>query len=105
MCYLNAMNLEVFPFAAKVKIGDTMTDIQEGLCSGMWTIGVTKTGNELGLTEEEASALAPVDLRHRLDGIEKSFAMRGLTLSVESIGACPAIIDEINARLALGERP
>jgi len=105
MCYRNALNLEVFPFAAMVKIGDTITDVQEGLNSGMWTIGVAKTGNELGLTKEEASALAPVDLRHRLDGIEKRFRDAGAHFVVESIGACPAIIDEINARLALGERP
>ena len=32
---------------------DTPADVEEGRNSGMWTIGVTRTGNEAGITEEE----------------------------------------------------
>jgi phosphonoacetaldehyde hydrolase len=30
MCYQNAIRLQVYPFAAMIKIGDTISDIQEG---------------------------------------------------------------------------
>jgi phosphonoacetaldehyde hydrolase len=105
MCYQNAMNLQIFPFAAMVKIGDTVTDIQEGLNAGMWTIGVTKTGNEMGLTEEEVSAMDPKDLRDKLDQIEKRFRDFGAHFVIESVGESPAIIEQINSRLAQGELP
>jgi phosphonoacetaldehyde hydrolase len=105
MCYQNAMNLQVYPFAAMVKIGDTMTDIQEGLNAGMWTIGVTKTGNELGLTEEEILSLSHDGLSTRLERIKKKFQDAGAHFVVESIGECPAIIEQIDACLAMGERP
>ena len=57
MCLKNAENLGVFPMEAIVKIGDTLPDVAEGINAGMWTIGLAKTGNEIGLTEEEIDAL------------------------------------------------
>ena len=105
MCYQNAINLQVYPMEGMVKIGDTVNDIQEGLNAGMWTIGVTKTGNELGLTEAEVALLAPSELRRRLDAIEERLHKSGAHYVTESIEWCPAIIEAINARLARGERP
>jgi phosphonoacetaldehyde hydrolase len=105
MCYLNAVKLEVFPLEACVKIGDTVADIQEGLNAGMWTIGLTKTGNELGLPESEVEALAAVELNSRLTVIEERFRKAGAHYIVESLGDCPPIIEIINLRLVAGERP
>src|SRR5262249_22730782 len=53
MCYRNAIQLQVYPLEACVKIGDAVSDIEEGLNAGMWAIGVTRTGNMIGLTEAE----------------------------------------------------
>jgi phosphonoacetaldehyde hydrolase len=105
MCYQNAIHLGVYPLEAFVKIGDTVADIQEGLNAGMWTIGVTRTGNELGLTEAEVACLAPHDLRRRLDAIQRRLQAAGAHYVTESIEGCPAMIEAINARLARGERP
>jgi phosphonoacetaldehyde hydrolase len=105
MCYQNAMNLGVYPMEAMVKIGDTVSDIQEGLNAGMWTIGVTKTGNEIGLTEAEVDALAPDDLQRRLDTAESRLRAAGAHYVTESIASCPPVIAAINARLTQGERP
>lgn len=105
MCYQNAMHLGVYPMAAMVKIGDTVSDIQEGLNAGMWTVGVTQTGNELGLTQAEVDALAPADLRRRLGVAEARLRAAGAHYVTESIASCPVVIAAINARLACGERP
>jgi phosphonoacetaldehyde hydrolase len=105
MCYQNAINLQVYPMEAMVKIGDTVSDIHEGLNAGMWTIGVAKTGNELGMTEAEVAALAGPDLRRRLDAIDERFRKAGAHYIAESIEQCPPLIAAINARLARGERP
>ncbi|WP_353117937.1 phosphonoacetaldehyde hydrolase [Nitratidesulfovibrio sp.] len=105
MCYRNAEALGVHPMEAMVKIGDTMSDIQEGLNAGMWTIGLTRTGNELGMTEAEVAALAPADLAGRLAVIEARFLAEGAHYVAPSIAECPAIIADINRRLAEGELP
>ena len=105
MCYLNAMRMNVYPMSAMVKIGDTVSDIQEGLNAGMWTIGLTQSGNELGLTQPETEALAPQELDRLLAPIETRFRDAGVHYTARGIWECLPIIDAINSRLAKGERP
>ncbi|SLM32917.1 Phosphonoacetaldehyde hydrolase [Desulfamplus magnetovallimortis] len=105
MCYLLAMKMDIHPMESMVKIGDTLSDIQEGLNAGMWTIGLTKSGNELGLTEAEVNALDLTDLHSRLKAIEANYSEVGSHYIVEGIWDCLPIIDDINNRLAKGEHP
>lgn len=35
MCFQNAMRLDIYPMQALVKVGDTLTEIEEGLNAGM----------------------------------------------------------------------
>ncbi len=105
MCYLNAMALEVYPMAAMVKIGDTVADIEEGLNAGMWTIGVTMSGNELGLTHSEAQSMSPDALNSLLDIIVERFRKSGAHYIARGIWEALPLIDAIEQRLAIGERP
>jgi phosphonoacetaldehyde hydrolase len=105
MCYLNAMRLNVYPMAAMVKIGDTVSDIEEGRNAGMWTVGLTRSGNELGLSLEQTLVLDPADLNARLDAIRRRFMEAGADYTAEGIWEIVPIVDEIAARLKKGERP
>lgn len=105
MCFQNAMLLNIYPMEALVKIGDTEVDIIEGLNAGMWTIGLAKTGNELGLTEAEANALDTVDLKQRLDTVYRKLYHAGAHYVVDSLADILPILDHIEARLAAGEKP
>lgn len=105
MCYQNAIRLEVYPLEAIVKIGDTVVDIEEGLNAGMWTVGVTKTGSELGLPEREVAKMDQETLKFELATVRKKFLEAGCHEVVEGIYDCVRIIDEINERLAMGETP
>ncbi|MEK7287772.1 MAG: phosphonoacetaldehyde hydrolase [Elusimicrobiota bacterium] len=105
MCLQNALNLQVFPMEAIVKIGDTLPDIEEGLNAGMWTVGLAKTGNEMGLTEAEINALEPADRQTRLERAYKRMCQTGAHYVVDDIFSAVGLIEEINARLARGERP
>ena len=105
MCLQNAINLQLYPMEAFVKVGDTLPDIAEGLNAGMWTVGVAKTGNELGLTEQEISALQPQLLQVKLDRAYQRMHQAGAHYVVDSIAEVPPLLDDINARLARGERP
>ncbi len=105
MCFANAQNLDVYPMEACVKIGDTVPDIEEGLNAGMWTIGLTKSGNEVGLNEQEIAALPAGELQTRLGRACKRLAGAGAHFVVDTIAEVLPVIDEIQRQLAAGERP
>lgn len=105
MCLENAKRLRVFPMAAIVKVGDTLPDIHEGRNAGMWTIGLAKTGNEMGLSLAEIQRLEPGELDRRLSRAYERMRVAGASYVVDSIADVPPILDKIDARLANGERP
>ena len=105
MIYENAKRLGVYPMEAVVKVGDTLPDIEEGLNAGCWTVGLTVSGNEFGLTEAEVAALAPDELAARRAAVEDRMARAGAHLVVDGVWDLLPVVEEINRRLARGERP
>jgi len=105
MCYLNAIQLNVYPMATMVKIGDSISDIHEGRNAGMWTIGLTQSGNELGVSESEIDALPAETLSQRLQEIEMRMLDAGAHYTAEGIWACMPILEEIEKRIQSGETP
>ncbi len=105
MCLENAKKLQVYPMESIVKIGDTLPDIWEGLNAGMWTIGLAKTGNEMGLTLKEIDELDPETCERRLKRAYDRLAQAGAHYVVDSIGDVEPLLDEIQARLSRGDKP
>jgi phosphonoacetaldehyde hydrolase len=105
MCFENMTALGVYPPAACVKIGDTVPDIEEGLNAGMWTVAVAATGNEIGLSAEEAAALPDADRRARVRVAGERLTAAGAHYVVDGICDTPPVLDKIAARLQAGERP
>lgn len=105
MCYQNAMKLGIYPMQSMVKVGDTLVDIEEGLNAGMWTVGLSLTGNLLGLTEAEANTLRPEEKEKAKQNIETQLHQAGAHFVVDGIWDLPRVIDEIETCMARGERP
>jgi phosphonoacetaldehyde hydrolase len=105
LCWANATRLGVYPMAALVKIGDTVADVEEGLNAGMWTVAVSRTGNEVGLSEAEQRALPPDELAARVATATRRLAQAGAHYVIESIADSPSVLDKIAQRLARGEQP
>ncbi len=102
MCYLNAVRLRVYPLSACVKIGDTVSDIEEGRNAGMWTIGIAVTGNEVGLSEEEWRAIDEGERARRAEAARRRLLDAGADFVADRVGECEAVLEEIERRLALG---
>jgi phosphonoacetaldehyde hydrolase len=99
------VTLGVYPASSVIKVDDTVPGLMEGKAAGCWTIGISETGNEPGLDEETFAALPA---RERLDlanAAAKRLTDAGADYVVGSVADVPAIIDDINERLADGERP
>jgi phosphonoacetaldehyde hydrolase len=105
MCYRLATELRIYPLFACVKIGDTESDIAEGLNAGMWTIGVTRSGNTVGLSEDNWTKLDYAEQKKLLDCAESELRSAGAHYTAETVAHTLPILEEIAERTASGERP
>ncbi len=105
MVLQNMFNTGIYPPEAVVKVDDTKPGISEGLNAGTWSVGLAKTGNEVGLNLEEINTLEPDDLQCRVEKARLELAKMGAHYVVDEIAELPSVIDDINSRLARGERP
>ncbi|NWB10278.1 MULTISPECIES: phosphonoacetaldehyde hydrolase [unclassified Pseudomonas] len=101
----NVIALGVSDVAACVKVDDTWPGILEGRSAGMWTVALTCSGNALGLTYEQYKALPAAELALERARITQIFEGSRPHYLIDTIVELPAVIDDINARLARGETP
>ena len=105
MCFTAAQRLGVYPMESIVKIGDTVPDIAAGLNAGMWTVGVTKTGNEFGLDESAVEALSDQEFEERQSCAYQKMYQAGAHYVVDEIADVLECLEDIEERLEAGERP
>ena len=105
MCYKNALALECFPFSKMVKVGDTISDIKEGVNAGMWSIGVLLGGSQLGLTEEEVTTLEPKKLEDLLVDAKYRFKSAGAHYVIRDMSELPALLKDIDEMIDEGFLP
>ncbi len=105
MCYANAIRMKVYPLRAMVKVGDTASDIDEGRNAGMWTVGVARTGNLIGLSEADWAALPEAEQKALLYQARDKMRATGADYVIDSVADIDAVLDGIEQRLADGERP
>ncbi|MEA2782915.1 MAG: phosphonoacetaldehyde hydrolase [Rhodospirillaceae bacterium] len=105
MCLQNVINLGVSTVEACVKIDDTRPGVEEGLSAGMWTIGLAVSGNEVGLSLADWDALPQAEQERRRQAAYTRMYQSGAHYVVDSIADIQPCLDDIEARLARGERP
>ncbi|WP_371226773.1 phosphonoacetaldehyde hydrolase [Pseudomonas sp. QE6] len=101
----NVIALGINDVAACVKVDDTWPGILEGRSAGMWTVALTCSGNALGLTYEQYKALPADKLEQERRRIGQIFEGSRPHYLIDTIADLPAVITDINARLARGEMP
>lgn len=97
MIYRNMEALNIFPPDSVVKVGDTVPDIEAGLNAGTWTIGLTHTGSEVGLTVAEYEALNHDQQQQLLQAAETKLKDAGAHFVVPTMNQVPEIIDQIES--------
>ena len=101
----NVIALGIDDVAACVKVDDTVPGILEGRRAGMWTVALTCSGNALGLTYAQFRALDSATLASERTRIETLFQASRPHYLIDTISDLPAVITDINQRLARGEMP
>ncbi|MBC2854953.1 phosphonoacetaldehyde hydrolase [Cetobacterium sp. 2A] len=88
-----------------IKVGDTVSDIKEGVNAKCWSVGILKGSSELGLTEEEVINMPKDELNEKLEVVRRRFLDNGAHFIIEEVGCLDEIINQINEKLLRGERP
>ena len=97
--------LDAWPASACVKVGDTVSDVEEGLNAGMWTVSVAVSGNEVGLSHADWQALPAARQQALRAAAATRLARAGAHRVVDTVADLPAALDAIEAALARGEAP
>jgi phosphonoacetaldehyde hydrolase len=99
-----AHRMDVYPMGSLVAVDDTPVGIEAGRNAGCWTIGVTRTGNLVGLSAAEAIAM-PEETNRRCAVASDKLRSVSAHHVVESAAEILPILREIDARLRRGELP
>jgi phosphonoacetaldehyde hydrolase len=94
-----AESIGVFPMSSVVVVDDTPVGIQAARNTGAWAVAVARTGNQLGLSEDQAAALPPDKWKNRRREIEAEFKACGADFVIDSFADLPSVVDEIDERL------
>lgn len=96
MIFQNMCEMDVPELRSVVKVGDTISDIREGVNAGVWSVGVILGSNELALTEEEVAAMPADELRERMKAVRYKMYAAGADYVIDSIEELPMLIEVLN---------
>ncbi len=105
MIYANMIRLDMGLPSQVIKVGDTVSDIQEEMNAGVWAVGVVNGSSMLGLTEEEVNGMEPHTLREHSEAAKQNFIDCGAHYVIEKMSHLPDIIELVNLRLKGGDMP
>lgn len=95
MIFQAAERLGVYPLSTVVVVDDTTVGIEAGLNAGAWTVGVTRTGNALGLSEAELNQLDDAERKARIADASASFRRAGAHQVIESVADLLPVLDAL----------
>lgn len=105
MMWKALVELGAWPARACVKVDDAVVGIAEGLEVGAWTVGLSASGNGVGLSREALASLPAGERAARVAVSAKTLAGAGAHYVVETVAELGSVLAEIEARISRGERP
>jgi phosphonoacetaldehyde hydrolase len=95
-----AKQLGVYPLQHIVKVDDTAPGIEAARNAGCWAVGITRTGNEVGLTEAEFADLSPDAQAAAIQMAAGKLTAAGAHFTIASVADLGSILNEIEDRLS-----
>jgi phosphonoacetaldehyde hydrolase len=99
------IELGVWPARRVVKVDDTVPGLMEGRHAGCWTVAVTVSGNETGLSAQAWNALPAGEQATRRAVAAARLAVARPDYTIDTVADLPPVLDAIERRLAAGEGP
>lgn len=105
MMYRCFADLGVWPPSTVVKVDDTGVGIEEGLNAGTWTVGLSVSGNAVGLSLAEWTALDAAQQAQLRSAATDKLQASGAHYVIDSVADLLPVLSDIEARLRKGELP
>jgi len=105
MMWKALVELGAWPARACVKVDDATVGMGEGLEAGAWTVGLSASGNGVGLDQAALASLPATERAVRIAASAKALRDAGAQYVVETIADLGPVLVEIEARIARGESP
>jgi phosphonoacetaldehyde hydrolase len=106
MVYRNLDLMGIHPIQSVVKIDDTVSGIGEAQNAGCWGVGVVRYSNYMDVdTPEQGAALPAGEVARRMARTRDILEKAGAHYVIDSLADIEPVIEDINARLARGEKP
>ena len=106
--YMIFRNIEALRLSAPwkiVKIGDTASDIKEGINAGVWSVGVVVGSSQMGISHDEFEKLSETEKNQAIENTKQAFYDYGADFTIKTMKELPQLIDKINILLEQGKRP
>ncbi|GIP28557.1 hypothetical protein J23TS9_36870 [Paenibacillus sp. J23TS9] len=105
MIYRNMEQLKLSASWKVVKVGDTTSDVKEGVQAGVWSVGVVIGSSEMGLSQEGYDSLSDSEKEAAITKTKQTFMQHGADFTINTMNELPQLIESINGMLAEGKRP
>ncbi len=106
MVYRNLDMLDVHPIQSVVKVDDTVSGVGEALEAGCWGVGIARYSNYMNVDSmEQAESLPEEEIQRRLVQTREILRKAGAHYVIDELTQLPEVVDDVNERLARGERP
>ena len=106
MVYKNLDLLGIHTIHSVVKVDDTVSGIGEAQNAGCWGVGVVRHSNYMDVdTPEQGAALSEAEIARRMAKTQDILEKAGAHYVIDSLADIEPVIEDINARLARGEKP
>ena len=106
MVYKNLDMMDVHPIQSVIKVDDTISGIGEALEAGCWGVGVSLYSNYMDIDSlAHAESLSDEEMARRLDHTNEILQKAGAHYVIDSLTDIEPVIEDVNRRLARGERP
>lgn len=96
MIYQNMINLAIDSPTSVIKVGDTVSDILEGVNAGVCSVGIILGSSELAMSEEEVKNCSPEELHTHMERVREVYKSAGADYIIDSISDLPSLIQTIN---------
>lgn len=90
--------LEVASVGAVMKVGDTVSDVKEGLAAGAFTVGITDGSSVMGLSRAEWEALDDASRAQHRERTAQVFRDAGAHAVIRDLTELPALVRQLSGR-------
>lgn len=92
MIYKACAELGIWPLSRVVKVDDTEAGVAEGRAAGCFTVGISASGNQVGLSQAAFSALPAAERSARIRAAERGLHAAGADVVIETVAQLAAVL-------------